>query len=260
MTFELLVAAVEKDIEKLVDKMGIDSNAVIVNQCDEDNLKRIVYKDYGITVVNSSKRGVGLSRNMALDNAMADILLFGDEDIVYDKDYEAKVISAFKKYPQASVITFDFDVDSRRRTYTNTEDHIVKWNNYGRYPAYAIAVKRKAILDNNIRYSLLFGGGAKYSNGEDSLFLHDCLKAGLKIMAVTTKLGREEYRESTWFRGYTEKFFFDRGVLYHFLYGKAAGLLGFRFLYNNRKTMCKSIGLFKAYGLLRNGIREGKTL
>lgn len=260
MTFELLIAAVEKDVENLIEEMHVNSDAIVVNQSDKDSLGRLVHNDHSVTVICSKERGVGLSRNMAIDNATADIILFGDEDIVYNDNYEKDVLDAFAKYPEASVITFNFDVDSRRRTYTNTEDHIVKWNNYGRYPAYAIAVRRNDITNENIRYSLLFGGGAKYSNGEDSLFLHDCLKAGLKIMAVTTKLGEEKYRESTWFKGYTEKFFFDRGVLYHFLYGKLAGILGFRFLFKNRKTMCETISLLKAFSLLKKGIREGKTL
>ena len=260
MTFELLVAAVEKDVENLIDEMHINSDAIIVNQSDKDSLSRVVHGEHTITVINSKERGVGLSRNMAIDNATADIVLFSDEDIVYQDNYEKDVLTAFSKYPEASVITFNFDVDIRRRTYTNTTNHVVKWNNYGRYPAYAIAVKRQDILNKKICYSTLFGGGAKYSNGEDSLFLHDCLKAGLKIMAVTTRLGEEKYRESTWFKGYTEKFFFDRGVLYHFLYGNMAGVLGFRFLFNNRKTMCNSISLARAFSLLKKGIREGKTL
>lgn len=260
MTFELLVSAVEKDIDNLIDEMHLMSDAVIVNQADRDEKTELIHKGHSVRVVYSKERGVGLSRNTAIDNSTADVVLFADEDIVYDEDYEAQVLAAFEKYPDASVITFNFNVDSRRRTYFNTDDHIVKWNNYGRYPAYAIAVRRKDILDNNIRYSILFGGGAKYSNGEDSLFLHDCLQAGLKIMAVTTVLGTEKYRESTWFKGYTEKFFFDRGVLYHFLYGKLASVLGLRFLFKNRKTMCKEISFFKAVSLLWNGVREGKTL
>ena len=41
------------------------------------------------------------------------------------------------------------------------------------YPTYAVAAKREALHRVNVGFSLLFGGGARYSNGEDSLFLHD---------------------------------------------------------------------------------------
>ena len=102
------------------------------------------------------------------------------------------------------------------------------------------------------------GGGAKYSNGEDSLFLRDCLKAGLRIYAHTVCIGEEIERESTWFSGYHEKFFKDRGVLYHFLYGRMASLLSFRFLWVHRRQMCGEIPLKKAFALMRAGIIEGK--
>ncbi len=213
-----------------------------------------------VRVLRQSGKGVGRSRNAALANAQADICLFGDEDIVYDDGYEEKVLRAFIRHPEASVITFNVRVDERRRTYWNEKPHRIRWYNYGRYPAYAIAVRRRDIQKNNICYSKLFGGGARYSNGEDSLFLHDCLKAGLVLFAEISVLGEETYRESTWFKGYTDKFFYDRGVLYHFLYGKAAAVFGLRFLLSNRKTMLKEHSLSQAYALLRKGIGKGRTL
>ena len=215
---------------------------------------------HNIRCYKQSGKGVGRSRNAALSNAYADICLFGDEDIVYDEGYEEKVLRAFVKHPEASLITFNVRVDERRRTYWNEKPHRIRWYNYGRYPAYAIAVRRRDITKNNICYSKLFGGGARYSNGEDSLFLHDCLKAGLVLYAETAVLGEETYRESTWFKGYTDKFFYDRGVLYHFLYGKAAALFGLRFLLANRNEMLKDRTLPEAYALLRRGIGKGRQL
>ena len=73
-------------------------------------------------------------------------------------------------------------------------------------------------------------------------------------------LGHELSGESTWFKGYTEKFFFDRGVLYHFLYGNLAKIFGFRYLLKNSTKMCKEMGLFKCYGLLAKGVNHGKKI
>ena len=95
-------------------------------------------------------------------------------------------------------------------------------------------------------------------NGEDSLFLHDCLKAGLALYRTTVSLGKELSGESTWFKGYTDKFFFDRGVLYHFLYGIMAKVFGFRYLLKNRKVFCRKKGFWKCYKLLCDGIRHGR--
>ena len=260
MRFQLLVAAVNAQVDTLIKTMNIKSDAIIANQCKTDLIYDIKSGTNNIIVIESSTVGVGKNRNLALDKSDADICLFSDEDIVYEDDYEAKVLNAFKEHEDASVITFNVIVDERRRTYFNEDVHEIKWNNYGRYPAYAIAIKRQDIVNNNIKYSLLFGGGAKYSNGEDSLFLHDCLKAGLKMYAVTDILGKETYRESTWFKGYTEKYFFDRGVLYHFLYEKLAFLMGLRFLIKTKKDYEKDYSIFKAYGLLLKGVKEGKKI
>ena len=97
-------------------------------------------------------------------------------------------------------------------------------------------------------------------NGEDSLFLHDCLKAGLAIYRTPVAIGKERKGESTWFKGYTDKFFFDRGVLYHFLYGGMAKILGFRYLFKNREQMCKEKGLIRCFLLLSKGVDKGRKL
>lgn len=260
LKFQLLVAALNNNIDSLINSMGIESDAIIINQCDEDKEEVTLVSEKTVKTIYQSGRGVGLSRNTAIDNAKADIVLFSDEDICYYQGYENKVLDAFASHADADVITFNVEVDERRRTYFNEDVHRITWKNYGRYPAYAIAVRLDAINKYNIRFSTLFGGGAKYSNGEDSLFLHDCLKAGLNMISETAILGKETYRESTWFKGYTDKFFFDRGVLYHFLYGAMAAVFGARFLIKNRNEMLKDISFLKAFGLLLKGIKEGKSL
>ena len=113
--------------------------------------------------------------------------------------------------------------------------------------------------EKNLTYSLYFGGGAKYANGEDSLFISDCLKAGLKVYAIPVEIGEEVPRPSTWFQGYDEKFFHDRGVLYHVLYQWLAMPMGLRFLLKNKSEMCSgSIGYKQARTLLFSGIRDAK--
>lgn len=184
MKLQLLVSAVKEEVTTLAERMNVRTDAWIVNQCDRFGYQEYEYREHIIRCLSMAERGVGLSRNTALMRADGDILLFSDEDLIYQDDYEQKVLQAFEQHPQAQVITFNFEVDERRRTYYNETGHWVHWYNYGRYPAYAIAVRRDAILKANVTYSLLYGGGAKYSNGEDSLFLHDCLKGDCGFMQI----------------------------------------------------------------------------
>ena len=78
----------------------------------------------------------------------------------------------------------------------------------------------------------------------------------MKIYAHTVCIGEEVERESTWFSGYHEKFFRDRGVLYHYLYGWLALPLAFRFLWVHRKEMCKEVPLRCAFAWMRAGVCE----
>ena len=267
---QILISAVNKDPEELIGSMNLGCDAVIVNQligdfdekikkdCDQDYIQ--LFEGFEARVITRREKGVGLSRNTALEASDHELIQFGDDDIVYDDGYVSKVIAEFDAHPEADMLLFNVKAQVGRETYWNEDFAKVNWRNYGRYPAYAICARREAIVGSGVKYSLLFGGGAPYMNGEDSLFLHDCLKAGLNIYRTTVAIGKEKQGQSTWFKGYTDKFFFDRGVLYHFLYGKMAVILGFRFLLKNRKEMCSEKGLLKCWGLLIDGVKHGSTI
>lgn len=258
MKLEVLISAVDKNAAELISQMHIATDAVLVNQCGRYDYETLTARGGSVKCFSMPERGVGLSRNTALLHASGDVVLFSDEDIILAPDYEEKIRRAYASHPDADMILFNVEVAASRRTYWNREIRRVTYRNYGRYPAYSISGKLKALRRANVHYSLLFGGGAKYSNGEDSLFLRDCLKAGLRIYAHTACIGREQERESTWFSGYHEKFFRDRGVLYHYLYGRLALPLSLRFLWVHRKTMCREIPVGRAFGMMCAGVREAR--
>lgn len=258
MSIEVLVASVNAQVEQLAEKMNLETEAVIVNQCNHFAYQEYLHKGKNIRCFSMAERGVGLSRNSALQRTKQDICLFSDEDIVFYSGYAQKVQQAFEENPDADVIAFNFKVDASRATYYNQKNTRIRWYNYGRYPTFAVAAKTQALHKANVSFSLLFGGGAKYSNGEDSLFLHDCLKKGLHMYAVTQELGEEVYRESTWFKGFNSKFFIDRGVLYHSLYGCMAKVFSVRFLLAHKREMLTEHSFQQAYNYMKQGIREGK--
>lgn len=256
MKLQLLVAAMHTDAITLAENMQIDSDAIIVSQGEFYAFEEIEYKGHHIKYFAMAERGVGLSRNTSLLRADGDICLFADEDIVYEKGYARMVIEEFEKHPEADMLVFNVHAAEGRETYYTDTFGRVRWYNCGRYPTYSFAARTEQLHKKNITFSLLFGGGAKYCNGEDSLFIAECIKKGLKVYKVPVLIGRENGRESTWFKGYDEKFFFDRGVLYSHLYGCLARIMGFRFVYTKKREMCREIPWKEAYKILCKGIRE----
>lgn len=258
MKVQVLVSAMNQDPKALVKKMNLSSDAVIINQCDREDKVQFTFRDRKIVCYSVPERGVGKSRNSALKRADRDICLFSDEDIVYTDDYEEKIIQEFERNPKADMLVFNIEIEESRRTYFNTERKKVHFYNCGRYGAVSFAFQTQKLKESGVQFSLLFGGGATYSNGEDSLFMKEFMSKGYHVFTAPVTIGREETGDSTWFHGYTEKFFFDRGVLYLFLYGGLARLMALRFLMAHRDKMCENIPLKKAYAIMKKGITQGK--
>ena len=258
MTRELLVSAMHKGPLELVEAMKIGSDAVIMSQGDHFEYQELEYNGHKLRYYAMNERGVGLSRNHVMMRAKADIGLFADEDIVYNEGYAEAVLKAFEEHPDADMLMFNVKAMPGRETYHISEFGRVRWYNCGRYSTYSCAVRLEKIFRHNITFSLWFGGGARYSAGEDSLFIRDCIHKGLKVYKVPVDIGYERERESTWFNGYHRKFFFDRGVLYRHLYGCMAKPFALRFLLAHKEQMCQEIAVKDAYRMMCEGIREAQ--
>lgn len=258
MKIEVLVAALEKNPEELAEKMNIRTDCLIVNQCDRNGFDEFSRNGHTVRVLSMTDRGVGISRNAAIDNSKGDILLFSDQDIVYNDDYESVIEEEFNLNPGADMLVFNIGIDESRKTFENTDRNRVHFFNSGRYGAVSFAIKKDALIKSGIKFSLLFGGGAKYSAGEDSLFIFELLKKGVKIYKAIGYLGKEDSSESTWFKGYNEKYFFDRGVLYDFLYGIMAKPFAVRFLKAHSNTLLSEMSFNEAYRIMKSGIKQGR--
>lgn len=258
MKVQVLVAAMQVRPEELAEKMNLSSDAIIINQCDRVGEEAFYHAGHEIVCYHYAERGVGKSRNHAIDKADRDICLFSDEDIVYEEAYEDKIVKEFEKNPKADMIVFNIEVEENRKTYHITKRKRVRFYNCGRYGAVSFAIRTDKLRESGVRFSTLFGGGAKYSAGEDSLFIKEFMNRGYRVYTAPVTIGREEAGESTWFSGYHEKFFFDRGVLYHFLYGFLAYPMALRFLLAHKKKMCTRLTLKQALKQMKMGILEGK--
>lgn len=214
MKLQVLVATMNQNDCSLIEKMNIRTDAVIANQCKRCLISEEDVHGRSITFVSTTTKGVGKNRNIALLASKADILLFSDDDVKYYDDCEKEVLGAFDNTPDADVIVFgmNFTKDGKIFATSKNENKKLSIFNALKYGTYAIAVRRSVVLKNRISFSELFGGGCLYSSGEDSLFLIDCIKRGLNIYSNEYILGCCAKDTSTWFHGYGEKFFYDKGA------------------------------------------------
>lgn len=259
MGIEILVAAMNRKNHDILKEMNISSDAIIVNQCAEDRIERFKYNDHNILVMSFNERGVGLSRNTALMRATQDICVFADEDMVYVDHYSEIIEREFEKNPKADVILFRIDsLNSERPLILIKKNKRVRRKEAMRYGCARVAIRRSSQQKSNIWFSLLFGGGAKYGSGEDTIFLQDCLKKGLKIYKSTQKIADIKQEDSTWFDGYTSKLFFDKGVLLATVIPFGAKFYALGMAYNYSRNEAVKNDIWEIWKMMRNGIKSKK--
>lgn len=253
MDLQVLVATMDQEDHSLLERMNINSAAIIGNQCDRNEIEQFDHKGYSVTYLSFEEVGVALNRNNALMRARADLCLFSDDDVVLYDQYRDLIIESFQKYKSAHVILFNLDEEKFSR-FIIRKPMRIRYYNYMRYGTPRIACRRESITRSGISFNLHFGGGAEYNAGEDTLFLHACLKNKLKVIALPISIGRlENTRQSSWFRGYDDKYFFDKGALFSAISRPWASFLCLQFLIRKRKRFRDKVSLPKAYRLMREG-------
>lgn len=253
---QTLVSTMNQKDYTLLDKMNIQTDAIIGNQGVEFDVKEFMYGEYKIKWLSFNEKGVGLNRNNALMRASGDILLFADDDVCYVDGYDKKILRYYEEHPDAEVVIFNLTIYNQDGTQRNTVKRECKGHRFNitSYGTPCITVRRKSLRMNNIYFHLDFGGGATYSCGEDTLFLQECAKRNMKIYISPQKIGEIYQGESSWFCGYNEKYFFDKGVLFYLINKRACHLFALYHCYKHKKLYVQ-YGWKKAYMFMRKGIK-----
>lgn len=260
MELQVLVATMDRTDDSLTEKMNLQRPAILANQCGHWRNREYEHEFGTVQLLCSDTKGVGINRNLALLTAQADILLFADDDITYYDPALQGVVEAFRELPQADVIFFGMDmtrggeVTEKRRCKTGRR-HLF---NSMRYGTYRIAIRREAVQRHRLRFSHLFGGGCLYGSGEDTLFIADCFRAGLKVYSHSYVLGQCAKDSSSWFTGYDEKFFYDKGAWCAATFPRSKHLVKWYFGYRLSKKA--GIPLQQAMAQMDRGIRGWKDL
>jgi glycosyltransferase involved in cell wall biosynthesis len=238
---EVLISAMNLSDTSIIESTNIQSDSVLINQCDFDDYKEVSYKSSTVKYLSTTERGLSNSRNKAIELASGDICLLCDDDEYLYKDYEDIILKAYAEMPDADLIAFKFLYP--QKTYSNSVKKI-GFINASTISSVELTFKRKIIIDSKVRFNTYFGSGSIYSAGEENMFLYDCLRKGLKIYYVPVEIGKLiEGDESRWFKGFNEKYFFDKGAWLAACFPKLKYILIFYVVLRFRKLSEINLGL-----------------
>ena len=176
---EILVATTNRTsmdfIYKMFENNVLDDYYVlIINQTSKDKL--FVSEKANIRVINSFETGLSRSRNLAIKNAIGDICLLADDDVVYLEHFDKPILESYNKLPEADIITFKTRT-TENKPYSNYPNQISSLERfYKKVLSIEISFKRESILKNNLEFDELFGLGSHFQDGENRLFFEEVLK------------------------------------------------------------------------------------
>ncbi|MBO5411736.1 MAG: hypothetical protein J6A38_01465 [Clostridia bacterium] len=234
--FELLCVTMHQNDFSKIAEMNIHSNVIFANQCNRTAYDEMEFEGHIAKMISTQTKGVGKNRNIALLYASAEFCLFADDDVQYVDDLENIVTKEFELHPNADIMIFHVDTDDpvrKQKKYSKTR----KCKLFERMPwgAVRIAVRLSSVRKANVWFTDLFGGGCIFPSGEDSLWLLDVKKKGLKFYVSNKTIGAVSVAESTWFTGFDERYFFGKGAYYQAAHKKTFLLWSLYFAFRTRK-------------------------
>jgi len=221
---EVLIATMNRTNFDFLEAMFLFSNyakfnILIVNQTTNDKL--LHSDNERIKVLNVFEKGLSKSRNLALKNATKKLLIFTDDDVVFQQKFEKKIIKSFNSYEEH---------DGFRFQYLNSQGNLAK--KYSRVfepkltkleilntSSVELVFKRENLEKESLQFDENFGLGTKFFMGEEAIFVSDGIKKGLKIGFVPEEL-LSHSQPSTGHKTPISDVYFVQSAVFYRIFGK----------------------------------------
>lgn len=262
LSLDVLVSTMHQEDYSLLEKMRIESNAVVINQCDRECTVLLKHNGYIVKWIDTCERGLSRSRNMAIKESDADICLLCDDDEMFLDAYANSVISAFDKMPYADIIAFDYISEGSKRykkvLNQNKKANKVKRASYFKtYNSIRIAFRRAKIIEKEVYFDTRFGAGSnKISCGEETVWQRQAQLKHFTRFSYPCKIAVLKQGESTWFFGLNEKYYYDLGACLITNYNFLSYLLMFYYVFFISGS---KLSKFEQIHWLTKGIKEFST-
>lgn len=146
-----------------------------------------------IKIVKCERKGVSANRNNALDHATADILLIGDDDLIYTPEQLEMVRQTMDKNPAVDYASFRYD-GADAKYYPSEECDLTARIPKGFYQTtFEIALRRNSPA-GKLRFNEQFGPGAPvFTASEDEIMFMTARNRGISMrffpITITTHPG-----------------------------------------------------------------------
>ena len=238
MTIDILICSYNKGIVRMDDVLlppqeGIHY-IVSYQYSDErylDLIPKLLLARTDVTIFKYKGQGLSVNRNLAIEKASADLIMFADDDTHLSPNAFEEVRNVFEKYPDLDIAFFNASTYTGKplKKYPKEEMWLTGMPQGYTISAIEIAAKRECV-QNRLRFDERFGLGTKFLTcGEEEIWMENAVKAGLKMRYFPIKT----VETSTLLK--KSLLYIDAGVqrsfgaVTYYKYGKKAWLICFNF-------------------------------
>lgn len=251
MEVEVLLSCMYEEDFSLIEKSNLrGKNVLLVNQCNVSE-PFMLTEGGSYRMLKTPTRGISVSRNLAIAHAKADVCVLADNDEIFWDGFDDKISQAYTELPDADLIIFKItNIPKKLGSVTRR----LRKKDLLRVCSLQITF-RPSSLRGKVSFDKNLGAGSGNGASEENKFLLECYGKGLKLYYVPVEIASLRENESTWFQGYDEEFFFNRGKTTRYIYGVPFALVyGVYYLVRKRPKYKTDMSVWSAFRSLLKGI------
>ncbi|MBQ3280070.1 glycosyltransferase family 2 protein [Candidatus Saccharibacteria bacterium] len=109
-----------EDCIKSVKNQSYSSEVIVATTTKNSYISNLA-KIYNLKVIEGEHTNIGGDFDFAIHSGNTPLITVAHQDDVYEKNYSEKIVKAYKKYPDSSIIFTDyFELRDKERVYSNT--------------------------------------------------------------------------------------------------------------------------------------------
>lgn len=231
MILEMLYATHGKRIQDLINNLPQPNPKVkimIVHQISEaeESAKSLFSHRHDVRYFPMFKQGVTKSRNFALDNAIGDVVLFCDDDVVYEGQLD-KLLDLYKHDLSVGCVTGAYATPSRgilnkfaSKSFKHTLRTILSVGTI------EVSARLSAIKRTGALFPEDLGAGTKFHCCDEPVFLSRLIKGGVMVVYHPFKIGTHpDFSSGLDLNSYGA--LFSRLIAFRYIYGYLVGTILF---------------------------------
>lgn len=187
MVISVLISTINEginNVKNVILSTRSDINYIVIHQFTNDNYKFIPFelRRDDVMVYQSYGRGLTKSRNYAISKAKGDICIIADDDVKYKNEYFDTILKTYKQH-EIDIACFKVQTSNEDPDFKNYPEQTKTISTPFELSISSIEItfRREVIVKNNIFFDENFGLGSYLAGGEETVFIFDAIKKGLRI-------------------------------------------------------------------------------